>query len=122
MPQPVRVLLVDTPALPRSCLAAVLNRRRWLQVVGEAGTGSDALAEVRSLQRNVVLDVVAMDGMPPSRYGWDWDRLLDPLRRWHSRGDISGAQPAEESELVAPTPLGSGTLGAREERAHRYAA
>ncbi len=55
MPQSVRVLLVDTPALPRSCLATVLNRRRWLHVVGEVGTGGDALAEVHSLQPNVVV-------------------------------------------------------------------
>jgi hypothetical protein len=30
MPQSVRVLLVDTPALARSYLAAVLNRRQGL--------------------------------------------------------------------------------------------
>ncbi len=55
MSHSIRVLLVDAPALARACLAAVLNRRRWLDVVGEAGCGSDAFAAARALQPNVVV-------------------------------------------------------------------
>ncbi len=55
MPQSIRVLLVDAPALVRSCLATVLNRRRRLQVVGEAGRGPEAIAEARTLRPDVVV-------------------------------------------------------------------
>lgn len=65
MPDPIRVLLVDTPTLSRRCLAALLNRKRHLQVVGEAATASQALVQVRSLQPDlaVVEPAVAEDGL-----------------------------------------------------------
>jgi len=68
------------------------------------------------------LDIVSMDGMPPSRYGWQRDRLLDPLRRWHNRGYVAGAHPADEPGPVALSPQGRGAAGAREERPLWYAA
>ncbi|MBI3965364.1 MAG: response regulator transcription factor [Chloroflexi bacterium] len=47
MPPPIRIMLVDTPDLCRHCLAAVLQRRRRLQVIAEAGTGHEARARAR---------------------------------------------------------------------------
>lgn len=55
MPEPIRVLLVDSPTLVRRCLAAVLGRRRRLAVVAEAGSGPEAIAESRSVHPDVVL-------------------------------------------------------------------
>jgi len=55
MPEPIRVLLVDSPTLVRRCLAAVLGRRRRLAIVAEAGSGPEALAGSRSIRPDVVL-------------------------------------------------------------------
>src|SRR5262249_61700928 len=55
MPEPIRLLLVDAPTLSRRCLAAYLNRRRGLQVVGEAATAPQALAQVCTLQPDVIV-------------------------------------------------------------------
>ncbi len=51
----IRLLLVDSHTLFRRCLAALLNRRRGLQVVAEAATGTQALAQARSLQPSLVV-------------------------------------------------------------------
>ncbi|HEY3115691.1 MAG TPA: response regulator transcription factor [Chloroflexota bacterium] len=55
MPDRIRVLLVDSPTLLRKCLATLLGRKRHLEIVGDAGTGPDALAQARALSPDVVL-------------------------------------------------------------------
>jgi DNA-binding NarL/FixJ family response regulator len=55
MSDPIRLLLVDHLTLPRRCLAALLNRRRGLQVVGEAAIGGAALDLARSLRPDIAL-------------------------------------------------------------------
>ncbi|GAB2756554.1 response regulator [Amycolatopsis magusensis] len=52
---PVRVLLVDDQALFREALATLLAIRDDIEVVGEAGTGEEALRRTAELNPDVVL-------------------------------------------------------------------
>jgi DNA-binding NarL/FixJ family response regulator len=63
MTDPIRVLLVDDQALMRMGFALVLDAEDDLEVVGEAGDGATALAQVRALRPDVVLMDVRMPGM-----------------------------------------------------------
>lgn len=58
--RPIRVLVVDDHAVVREGLLMVLKRSSEIDVVGEAGDGEAALAEVRRLQPDVVLMDVNM--------------------------------------------------------------
>lgn len=62
-PNPVRVLLVDDQALIRMGFRLVLDAEDDLEVVGEAGDGDAALAQVVALQPDVVLMDVRMPRM-----------------------------------------------------------
>ena len=63
MSRPIRLLIVDGHTLFRCGLAALLNRRRGLQVVGEAATGTEALTQGVLLQPDVVvLDLAIPEG------------------------------------------------------------
>jgi two-component system, NarL family, response regulator DevR len=65
MPDRIRVLLVDSPALIRQCLSLLLGRKRRLEIVGEAGSRREALDQVASLSPDVVLvDPAVPDGGP----------------------------------------------------------
>ena len=55
MSDAIRVMLVDSPRLLRHCLAQVLGRRRRLTIVGEAETGSEALAAARIATPDVIV-------------------------------------------------------------------
>lgn len=62
---PIRVLLVDSPALLRRSLALLLSRRRRLEIAGEAGNGTEALAQIRANAIDVVLvDPAVPEGGP----------------------------------------------------------
>ena len=65
-PAPTRVLrlvVVDDHEIVRQGLVALLDRRPGFQVVGEAGTVAEAIAEARRLQPDVVvMDVRLPDG------------------------------------------------------------
>ena len=50
-----RLLLVDDHAVVRSGLRMLLENQAGLEIVGEAGTGREALALVKELQPNMVL-------------------------------------------------------------------
>jgi two-component system NarL family response regulator len=60
-----RILLADDHAVVREGLAALLNRRPDLQVVGEAGDGDEAI----ELYRKLLPDLVLMDLRMPKRDG-----------------------------------------------------
>jgi DNA-binding NarL/FixJ family response regulator len=67
---PVRVLLVDDDDLMRAGLKAVLSSDERVQVVGEAGSGREALECVRALRPDLVLMDVRMpdlDGIGATR-------------------------------------------------------
>ncbi|MDN4480618.1 response regulator [Demequina muriae] len=59
----LRVLLVDDQALVRMGFSLVLGGEDDLDVVGEAGDGATAVAQVRALRPDVVLMDVRMPGM-----------------------------------------------------------
>lgn len=66
----ITVLLADDQALIRSGLAAVLGREPDIEVVGEAGTGREAVTAAMRLRPNVVLMDIRMpdmDGLAATR-------------------------------------------------------
>lgn len=60
---PIRVMLVDDHAVVRSGLGAFLMAFDDLELVGEAGSGEEAIAKCRQLQPDVVLMDLVMPGM-----------------------------------------------------------
>lgn len=60
---PIRLLLADDQALVRGALSALLGLEPDLDVVGEAGTGEEAVAVARAERPDVVLMDVEMPGM-----------------------------------------------------------
>lgn len=60
---PVRVLVVDDHAIVREGLRNVLSATEGFAVVGEAGTGADALALAEAQRPDVVLLDLTMPGM-----------------------------------------------------------
>ncbi|WP_062130857.1 response regulator [Demequina aestuarii] len=68
----LRVLLVDDQALVRMGFSLVLAGEDDLDVVGEAGDGTTAVAQVRALRPDVVL----MDVRMPSMNGIEATRLI----------------------------------------------
>lgn len=64
MSSPVRLLLCDDHAVVRAGLCALLSSADGIEVVGEAGTGEEALAMAAHLHPDVVLmDLQLDDGM-----------------------------------------------------------
>ena len=59
----IRVLVVDDHAMIRDGISAMLEMAGDMEVVGEAGTGSDALKLVKELSPDVVLMDIAMPVM-----------------------------------------------------------
>jgi DNA-binding NarL/FixJ family response regulator len=59
----IRVVLVDDHELMRQGLRSILERDQDVAVVGEAGTGDEAIALARTLLPDVVLMDVAMKGL-----------------------------------------------------------
>ena len=64
---PVRVLIVDDEADMRLLVRTVLRNASGLEVVGEAGSGEEALTAVRSLDP----DIVVLDYRMPDLTGVD---------------------------------------------------
>lgn len=71
--QTIRVLLVDDQELIRTGFRLVLTSEPGVEVVGEAGDGEDALAELRRLGG---CDVVLMDVRMPGMNGIDATRAI----------------------------------------------
>lgn len=66
----IRILLVDDHAILRSGLSALLELESDMEVVGEVGTGEEAIERVRALQPDVVvmdLDMPGMGGLEATR-------------------------------------------------------
>jgi DNA-binding NarL/FixJ family response regulator len=61
--QTVRILVVDDHTLFREGLAALLNNAPNIEVVGEAATGKEAIAQVDALNPDVVLMDIQMPDM-----------------------------------------------------------
>jgi NarL family two-component system response regulator LiaR len=61
--RPIRVLIVDDQAIVRKGICALLAEVAYVQVVGEAGNGEEALAQVQDLEPEVILMDLVMPGM-----------------------------------------------------------
>jgi len=59
----IRVLIVDDHSVVRQGLRMFLSTDTELQVVGEAGSGAEAVAQAEALQPNVILMDLIMPGM-----------------------------------------------------------
>ena len=59
---PIRILLVDDNAVFRAGLRALLERRRGFRVVGEAGSGNEAVACATATRPHVVVMDLLMPG------------------------------------------------------------
>jgi DNA-binding NarL/FixJ family response regulator len=59
----IRVLLADDQALVRSGFRALLDARDDIEVIGETGSGEEAVAQARALQPDVVLMDIRMPGL-----------------------------------------------------------
>ncbi|MDX1950726.1 MAG: response regulator transcription factor [Verrucomicrobiota bacterium] len=57
------ILLVDDHELVRQGLAALLQRLRHVEVIGEAGSGKEALEQMRQKAPDIILMDLAMEGM-----------------------------------------------------------
>ncbi|HEX6927302.1 MAG TPA: response regulator transcription factor [Longimicrobiaceae bacterium] len=59
----IRILLVDDHAILRSGLSALLELEEDMEVVGEVGTGEEAIERVKALRPDVVVMDLDMPGM-----------------------------------------------------------
>src|SRR3989442_14474883 len=59
---PIRIVLVDDNAVFRAGLRALLERRRGLRVVGEAGSGDESVACATATRPHVVVMDLLMAG------------------------------------------------------------
>lgn len=97
--QTIRILLADDHAMLRAGLKALLDAEDGLEVVGEAGTGEEAVELARELEP----DVVVMDLSMPGIGG------LEATRR------IAGGGPAAENDEEVTTRVLVLTMHAEEE-------
>ncbi|MDR6867047.1 DNA-binding NarL/FixJ family response regulator [Microbacterium resistens] len=72
MTDPIRVLLVDDHAMLRAGFRTVLDLQPDIVVVGEAATGTEAVAKAAALRP----DVITMDVQMPDMDGLDATRLI----------------------------------------------
>ncbi len=63
MPDLIRILLVDDHAVLRAGLKALLDAEDDLRVVGEAGTGEEAIEKVKLMKPDVVVMDLSMPGI-----------------------------------------------------------
>lgn len=60
---PTRVVLADDHEMSRRALRELLDNELWIEVVGEAADGREAVRQAREFEPDVVLMDVAMPGL-----------------------------------------------------------
>jgi DNA-binding NarL/FixJ family response regulator len=103
--RPLRLVVVDDHEVVRQGLVAVLDRRPGFQVVGEAGTVADAIAETLRLEP----DIVVMDVRLPDGSGVEACREIRSERP-ATRVIMLTSYPDEEAVLSAIVAGASGYL------------
>ncbi len=61
--KPIRVLIVDDQAIVRKGICALLAEVTYIEVVGEAGDGQEAVTQAKNLAPDVILMDLVMPGM-----------------------------------------------------------
>ncbi len=102
---PIRLIVVDDHEIVRQGLVALLDRRPGFQVVGEAGTVAEAVAEARRLEP----DVVVMDVRLPDGSGVEACREIR-AEQPETRVIMLTSYPDEEAVLSAIVAGASGYL------------
>jgi two-component system, NarL family, response regulator NreC len=108
IPDTIRILLVDDHAVLRAGLRALLEGERDLRVVGEAGTGEEALEQVERLSPEVVVMDLSMGGMG----GLEATRRIAALQR-DTRVLVLTMHAEEEHLLPVLEAGGSGYVNKR---------
>ena len=103
-PETIRILLADDHPVVRDGLAAMLGTQPDFQVIGEAGTGAEAVAEAARLRPDVVL----MDLEMPSLDG------IEAIRR------LCAADPAVQVVVLTAFDTDERILGALQAGAQGY--
>jgi len=101
--KPIRVLLVDDHAVVRSGLGAFLLAFNDLELVGEAGSGEEAVRLCEQLQPDVVLMDLVMPGM-------DGAAATRAIRECCPQVQVIALTSFKEKELVHGA-LGAGAIG-----------
>ncbi len=126
--QPIRILLVDDHRIVREGLASMLGTQPDMRVVGEAGTGSEAIVQIVRLRPDIVLldlEMPDLDGVsvlervrddfPDVRviiltaYGTD-ERILDAVRAGAKGYLLKGAGLDEVLHAVRVAAMGGSLL------------
>ena len=126
--QPIRILLVDDHRIVREGLASMLGTQPDMCVVGEAGTGAEAIDQIVRLRPDIVLldlEMPDMDGVSVlervradfsdvrviilTAYGTD-ERILDAVRAGAKGYLLKGAGLDEVLHAVRVAALGGSLL------------
>jgi two-component system, NarL family, response regulator LiaR len=91
--EPIRVMIVDDHSMVRRGLATILKVRSDLQLVGEAGTGKEALQQCPEARPDVIL----MDLVMPEMGGAEATRLI---RQRFPHTQVIALTSFQEKELV----------------------
>lgn len=100
---PVRVMIVDDHEMVRSGLAVFLQAFDDLELVGEAGSGEEALRMVAAIQPDVILMDLVMPGL-------DGVATIQQVRRDHSDVQVIALSSFCDEDLVQ-SALEAGAVG-----------
>ena len=123
-PQPLRVLIADDHRLFAEALEAILATDERIEVVGQAGDGSEAVELARRLGPDVVLMDVSMpvlDGFEATREirAASDDTHVPMLTGSNSRADVDRSREAGASGYVTKDRIASELVAAIVEVTHR---
>jgi DNA-binding NarL/FixJ family response regulator len=89
---PIRILLVDDHAVVREGIRALLEEQPDMRIVGEAGTGDDALLQLAAIAPDVVVLDMKMPGMPAVQ-------TIAEIKRLHACRVLVFTSYAEDSQV-----------------------